>query len=226
VITSLVNPSWFPLLDGGNFVCDGDTWIQLKYDEDETAEEQQTTKQVTEAFGLRQQISLPPFPIGGCSHSDFVCCWLGHNVLAVNDFDNPSSGSPTNLREYGDAVMHILDERLPSARRVVLPYHHVTSPRPWFSWFRRGGPTFNTTGCYSQMIITPHAAYVPSFGLPDTDNQAVQVVQEGMPGHQSVISVPVGQKLGEYGGGLHCMTTQLNGRPAFEFLRALRRVLK
>jgi hypothetical protein len=185
---------------GGNYCAWGDEAFLLAY----SAGTRKTAEQLRDALGLARII---PIESPGPLHADLEVAWVSKHVMLVNGGKGSISAS---LRDH-----------FPRVRTETLPFRgHVTTSvgvrdvglledqRDKFV------PFFN----YAQSVITRHAVYVPEYDGDDAGlKDALKVYHAAVGDSKPVITVRVGD-LPANGGSLHCLTTQLHGKVAYEFL--------
>ncbi len=163
-----------------------------------------TADQLRDALGL---VRIVPVESSGPLHADLEVAWVSKQVMLVNGGKDSISA---NLREH-----------FPSIHFATLPFRgHMTADLG----IRDVGlledqrdkfvPFFN----YAQSVVTRHAVYVPEYNGDDSGlKDALKVYHAALGDSKRVITVRVGD-LPANGGSLHCLTTQLQGKVAYEFL--------
>lgn len=156
-------------------------------------------------------------------HVDMIACWVSEEVLAVHE-DNAAALNVALAPLLHDGVrLQLLPHDPPPGWQTRMP------PTPHSRLGVIGGSDVHgfrgdPAGNYVQAIVTRNAVYVPQYGgvHAGADAAALASYVEAVAGDKrTVVGVPWNTKL-EGGGGLHCLTTQLEGVPAARLLGALR----
>ncbi|GMH33721.1 hypothetical protein BSKO_01555 [Bryopsis sp. KO-2023] len=175
-------------LDGGNYCHNG---VDKAVVCDRVFKENPglTTKRLVEILAPitgSDAIAILPTEKGDTlGHADGMVSWLAADVLAVNQFDEP----------FHSKVMKELEWNFPDVKLVVMPYE--PSDRDW-----KG--IADASGVYTNILHTPNAAYVSSYGSP-SDAKAKAMVEK----YCSRRVIPVkAEKVTRLGGGLRCLTWQ------------------
>ena len=150
-------------------------------------------------------------------HVDMEVCWLTDKCVFVNDY----SACEPREKILGMDLHAKIRSCFPDLVQVPLPFtgHSQRESTKYDPVIEAQQTLYNAVN-YVQSVVTPHAVYVPAFGHL-MDKLAVSKVRAAVKSsgvHREVIPVVVGQ-LAHFGGSLHCATTQLRGKPAFDFLQ-------
>ena len=186
-----------------------------------------TSKDAARAVALRAAFPelstiafLPQHP-DYMAHVDMFACWVSDEVLAVHG-DSPAAISVALAPLLHDGVrLQMLPHDPPSGWKTRFP--------PTMSGGVVGGSDvkgfrWDPAGNYAQAIVTRNGVYVPQYGgeHAGADAAALASYVEAVAGDgRTVLGVPWCSAV-EGGGGLHCMTTQLDGVAAARLLVALR----
>ena len=161
-------------------------------------------------------------------HLDMYACFVGDKVVAVHGQANPQFEILLDallpfVRDKGVRLLPLPHDppsgwrsRVPTAKNV---YCGVLGGSDIF------GLRWDAAGNYIQSLVTRNAVYVPQYGGVHLQADKVAMVNyraavEWEEGGRKVVGVPW-KALGG-GGGLHCLTTQLEGEAAGRLLGALR----
>jgi hypothetical protein len=192
------SPKWASVhFRGGNYCAWGEEAFMLSRDK-------QTADQLRDSLGLARIVTIES---SGPNHADLEVAWVSHRVMLVNGGKDSISAS--------------LQEHFPNVHLEMLPFrgHGVTSVGAhdvglFDGQHEKFVPFFN----YAQSVVTMHAVYVPEYNGDETGlKDALKHYHAALGDSKPVITVRVGE-LPRDGGSLHCLTTQLQGRVAYEFL--------
>ncbi len=146
-------------------------------------------------------------------HIDGVCCFVRPSVVLLSWTDNQDSNIYEECHEAYDQLMLQKDAKGRSFEIIKLPYadlqpmtkaesdgvHQVDMTLPRLE----GMPVF---GGYINFYIANGGIVVPNFGV-ETDNEAMQVLQEAFP-NRKIVGVSGGREISLGGGNIHCITQQ------------------
>jgi hypothetical protein len=196
-----VTPKWADVhFRGGNYcACDGEAFV-LSYN----AASKKTAQQLRDALDLARVV---PVSSPGPLHADLEVAWVSKEVMLVN---GGKDSIAAKLREHFRGVrVDVLPFRGHSMRNVgSCDVGLLKTQRDMYT------PFFN----FAQSVVTKHAIYVPQYDGEDIMlKEALKMYETAVGDSKPVIPVRVGN-LPSNGGSLHCLTTQLEGNVAYEFL--------
>ncbi len=216
-------------LDGGNFVHNGDDLLVTMdiYDDPKVNQLKKDIRfqKMSALFGVHEILSLPNLGTAfKLPHADMCCVWLNKNALAISEFVNaPWNQVNSTIWQCANRFANECSEMISI---VKIPCVGNSDP-------------MDGRGLYCQTVVTDNAIYIPRYsthksarieseptGYEEYDVRAKEAFEaaERVYGRarRPVIQVDCGLLSSRSGGGLHCLTTQLKGRPALRLLRDLR----
>ena len=191
------------VLDGGNFVDDGDARaiVTDRFLADNGLAKEQAVAALREALGVEQIAILPADPEDRLGHADGMAAFIASNVVAATCFDEP----------FRTAVLDELRAAFPDVEIV-----EIESPA--------GGPpaadaAFGSAhGLYVNAVATDRHLYVPTFGIPE-DAAAMELLRARS--DREVVPVDA-RKVAALGGSVRCLSGQFKGENARKLIEAAR----
>ena len=191
------------VLDGGNFVDDGDTRaiVTDRFLADNGLGNTQAVAILREELGVKQVAILPNDPEDRLGHADGMAAFIASNAIAVTRYDEP----------FRTAVLDELRAAFPDAE-----IFEIESPA--------GGPpaadaAFGSAhGLYVNAVATDRHLYVPTFGIPE-DAAALELFRAR--GDREVVPVDA-CKVAALGGSVRCLSGQMKGENARQLIEAAR----
>ena len=191
------------VLDGGNFVDDGDARaiVTDRFLADNGLAKEQAVAALREALGMEQIAILPADPEDRLGHADGMAAFIASNVVAATCFDEP----------FRTAVLDELRAAFPDVEIV-----EIESPA--------GGPpaadaAFGSAhGLYVNAVATDRHLYVPTFGIPE-DAAAMELLRARS--DREVVPVDA-RKVAALGGSVRCLSGQFKGENARKLIEAAR----
>lgn len=193
------------LNDGGNYVDNASgagqrrAVLSRKFLRDNRLSEQKARNQLLERMGLTAVAFIEADEQGGLEHADGVVAFVEPDSLVINHYkDDP---------DYASALRQDLERQLPGVaiHEIVNAYSGDGIIDERFG---------SACGLYTNMMVTPHRLYVPQFGIPE-DQEALETLARLT--NKEIIPVRSDQ-ICFMGGGVRCMSWQLRGEPAAQFL--------
>ena len=143
-------------------------------------------------------------------HVDMFMKVLDYETILVSSY--PENLPDYNTLEGNVAILQSLSNHFGK------PYNIIRIPAPPKadgSWATTQNDEMRT---YTNSLIINNTIIVPSYGLPEYDQQALQIYNEAMPGYK-IIMVDA-QQLTVLGGAIHCVTKEV---PAENLIRIIHR---
>ena len=194
----------FPyVLDGGNFVDDGDARAILtdRFLADNGLGKTQAVAVLREELGVKQVAILPADPEDRLGHADGMAAFIASNAIAATRYDEP----------FRTAVLGELRAAFPDVDVV-----EIESPA--------GGPpaadaAFGSAhGLYVNATVTDRHVYVPVFGISE-DAAALELFHARS--DREVVPVDA-RKVAALGGSVRCLSGQMKGENARKLIEAAR----
>lgn len=185
------------LNDGGNWVFDGagNAVVSTKFLADNNLTEDDARAALRQVTGATHIAFIEADEQGGLEHADGVVSFIDEGVLLVNAYaDDPA---------YEAQLLADLRRGLPDVdiHTIVNAYDGSDIYDSRFG---------SACGLYTNALVTPHAVYLPQFGIPQ-DAQALEMVTRLT--RKQVIPV-ASQQVCHMGGGVRCMSSQIDLQPA------------
>ena len=162
------------------------------------------------------------FDMNFVSHIDVEVRFLTDKYILVNDYS--ALDNKISLQAFqGKKLQAKLRSCFPDLVQVPLPFlgHSQRGITDLDYKTHDQMMIYKPSVNYVQSVVTPHAVYVPTYDNAKLDKLAVQKIRDAVKAtgvSREVIPVAVGD-LSHHGGGLHCATSQLTGKVAFNFLQ-------
>lgn len=197
------------LLDGGNYVDDyaGNVVLSRKFLRDNDLTEEAARIRLRDFSGAKNVAFIEADEQGGLEHADGVVSFIDVNTLLVNAYpDDP---------DYADQLKIDLYAGLPNVKiyEIVAPYDDRVIYDDKFG---------SACGLYTNALVTQQHIYFPQFGIPE-DQEALERIKSLT--SRKVIPVASGQVC-HMGGGVRCMSWQLQGEAAIVFKEYVNATLK
>lgn len=185
------------VLDGGNVQWNShDTVVVTRqiWRDNPDWSHREIVQELQRKLAVRHVIVIPKEPGDVLGHSDGMVKFIGKRTLFVNDFREDPGFLARVKWAIHQAVPDMIIVTLPSAYTAKGQYDRQIA---------------SAKGLYINMLQTPHAVYVPQYGLTQ-DHAVLRLIQRHV--NQPVIPVPVGH-LSTLGGSVHCLTWEVpNGQ--------------
>lgn len=189
------------LNDGGNFVSDeiGNAVISRKFLRDNHLSEKEARKELKSLMGLKNIAFIEADEQVGLEHADGIVSFVENNVLVINAYPEDKA--------YSKELKSDLQNALPGVE-----IHEIMTPYDGSDIYdSRFG---SACGLYTNMLVTKDHIYLPQFGIAE---DAIALKQVQALTSKKVIPV-LSSQVCKMGGGVRCMSLQLNGENASKLL--------
>ena len=232
-----------PSIDGGNFVHnDHNILITMSTGDDmwkNQIEHSLRRQQLFPCFNFTCMLTLPNLGnIFGMAHADLCALWLNDNTICISQFMNlPYMKHNSKIYKLFTAFARDCSEILSYVVNIAkIPCLGVTT-----------NSSEDGRGLYAQALVTKNAIYIPQYGQKIDENTAksmlARVKDEELKTYESsdqaaksayevaeskygsgrpIIPIDSALLSCRSRGGLHCLTTQLCGKPALTLVRDLK----
>ena len=190
------------ILDGGNFVSDGQdkAIVTDRFLEDNDLSKAEGVRALKRHLGLGQVAIIPNDDPEGLAHADGMVMFTDPDTLFVTAYDEP----------FRSAVLGELEAAFPEVTIVQLPA--APDDEVWDERFS------SACGIYVNSVVTRRAVYVPQFGSPH-DREALDLIRDHT--RKAVVPIPA-EKVCFMGGSARCLVWELAGSDASRLLQAAR----
>jgi len=201
-------------IEGGNLIFDGlmrGFASKRVYDQNQQYSPEQIKAMLIQHFNLQDFVFLETLDNSGggiWKHVDMFMKIIDFETIMVAEY-------PAYLPDYA-----ILEQNVAAISGLSThfgkPYNIVRIPAP-----PKADGTYATTWddemrTYTNSLTINNTVIVPSYGLPEFDQQAYNIYREAMPGYK-IIMVDA-QMLTILGGAIHCITREI---PTENFMRII-----
>ena len=190
------------ILDGGNVVDNGidKAIVTDRFLSDNHLDKEQALQILRDQLGVENIAILPADPEDRLAHADGMVLFTDSNTVAIT--------------RYGGEFQKSLERELQSA----FPAVRIVEIESTFD-DNAFDPNFGSAkGIYVNATVTGNAIYLPLYGL-ETDGPALAKIRASTP--LDVIPIDAG-KIGQMGGSVRCLSTQMKGENARRLIEAAR----
>ena len=190
------------ILDGGNVVDNGidKAIVTDRFMSDNHLDKEQAVQILRVQLGVENVAILPADPEDRLAHADGMVLFTDSNTVAIT--------------RYGGVFQKSLERELQSA----FPAVRIVEIESTFD-DNAFDPNFGSAkGIYVNATVTGNAIYLPLYGL-ETDGPALAKIRASTP--LDVIPIDAG-KIGQMGGSVRCLSTQMKGENARRLIEAAR----
>ena len=192
--------------DGGNWVDDGagHVVVSTKFLSDNKISEDAARKKLMALTGLKHIAFIDSDEQGGLEHADGVVSFIDENTLVINSYPEDP--------DYTKKLKADLIRGIPNIKihEIITPYDGSQIYDQKFG---------SACGLYTNMLVTPQRIYFPQFGIKE-DSIALQQIRALT--KREIIPIQ-SNNVCHMGGGVRCMSWQLQGENAKLLLESLKR---
>ena len=190
------------ILDGGNVVENGidKAIVTDRFLSDNHLDKEQAVQILRDQLGVENVAILPADPEDRLAHADGMVLFTDSNTVAIT--------------RYGGEFQKTLEQEL----RNAFPDVRMVEIESTFD-DNAFDPNFGSAkGIYVNATVTDHTIYLPVYGL-ETDGPALAKIRASTP--LDVIPIDA-RKIGQMGGSVRCLSTQMKGENARRLIEAAR----
>ncbi|MBF0383596.1 MAG: agmatine deiminase family protein [Magnetococcales bacterium] len=190
------------LNDGGNFVEDyaGNIVVSRKFLRDNKVSEAKARAILQRVTGAKNVALIEADEQCGLEHADGVVSFINSNKLIINSYpDDP---------DYAKELKRALYKGLPGVEihEIITAYDGSQILDDRFG---------SACGLYTNALVTQNNIYLPQFGVPE---DKIAIKQVSRISTKKVVPVS-SQQVCHMGGGVRCMSWQLQGENATKLLK-------